>query len=120
MKYLVLTLVVLIAACDRPLNGTNGAPGPSGPQGTSPAPVPGPSGTPGTIVTMVELCGSSFVPTYPTTFPEYAECVGDQLYGVYSANGGFEALLPPGEYTSDGVNASCTFEVQANCVIVNQ
>lgn len=93
-------------------DGTNGQNGAQGPQGN-----PGAPGTPGTVVTPIQLCPASFVPTYPSTFPEYALCINNQLYGVYSANDGFLALLPPGQYHSNGINASCTFTIEPNCVI---
>lgn len=91
--------------------GATGQPGASGPTGAD--------GTPGSTISLIQLCASSFVPTYPSVFPEYALCLEGQLYGVYSANGGFLALLPPGQYSSDGINASCTFTILPNCVIVD-
>jgi hypothetical protein len=39
------------------------------------------------------------------------------MYGVYSDNGGFLSELPPGEYSSDGINASCSFTIGANCSV---
>ncbi len=104
--------------------GASGATGDIGPQGT--AGINGTNGLvgiPGTIITPIQLCDSSFVPMYPSSFPEYALCISNNgvssLYGVYSANGGFLAELPPGQYTSNGVNASCTFTIDVNCVIIN-
>jgi hypothetical protein len=91
--------------------GATGAPGAEGPQGTA--------GTPGTAITVVQLCPASFVPSYPNTFPEQALCIDNVLYGVYSAQGGFLAELPPGTYSSDGINASCTLTVEANCEVSN-
>jgi hypothetical protein len=82
--------------------------GPTGPQGNP--------GTDATPVTVVQFC-SGVTPTYPSNFPEYGICLGGNLYGVYSANDGFLAELPPGEYSSDGINASCTFTIQPNCVV---
>ena len=105
--------------------GPQGLPGSSGPQGPMGAVGPvgpqgevGPQGLTGTSVYFEQLC-PNFVPTYPTIFPEYAECVNGVLYGVYSANGGFWATLPPGTYSSDGINASCNLTIKANCVISN-
>jgi hypothetical protein len=83
----------------------NGAAGPQGTPGTNPTPV-----------TFVQLC-PGFVPSYPSIFPEVGICVNSQLYGVYSANGGFLSLLTPGTYTSDGIGASCTLTILPNCVV---
>lgn len=91
--------------------GAQGEVGPVGPQGEV-----GPQGTAGTQISFEQLC-PGFVPSYPNIFPEYAECVNGVLYGVYSANGGFWATFPPGTYSSDGINASCTLTVSANCGI---
>src|ERR1017187_1114637 len=102
------------------LNGSNGATGsqgipglqgpigPSGPQG-----IPGSNGTNGTQITMVQLC-NGFIPTYPSVFPEYIEQIGTKDYGVYSANGGFWSYLPPGYYSSNGINASCSFTINSD------
>jgi hypothetical protein len=90
-------------------NGAIGATGANGAQGQA--------GAPGIVVTPVQLCPASFVATYPSVFPESALCVSNHLYGVYSANGGFLAVLPPGVYSSNGINASCTFTITANCGI---
>lgn len=73
------------------------------------------NGTDATPVTPLQLCPGT--PSYPSTFIEYALCVQGQLYGVYSANGGFLAVLPYGQYTSDGINSRCNFTVSADCVI---
>ncbi len=48
-------------------------------------------------VTPVQLCDASFVATYPSTFPEYALCIDNHLYVVFSDNGGFLTMLPPRE-----------------------
>jgi hypothetical protein len=98
-------------------NGTNGLQGPTGSQGPIGIPGPtGPSGTPGTVITIEQLCGSC-VPSFPNTFPESVLCIDNQLYGVYSLNGGFFSLLPPGSYSSDGINCSCTLTIGYNCQI---
>lgn len=112
--------------------GLNGAPGVKGDTGavgaTGPQGVPGPAGANGSNgtngtngadaspVTIVPFC-PGFTATYPSVFPEYGICLQNQLYGVYSANGGFMALLPPGTYSSNGINASCTFTIGANCQV---
>lgn len=85
------------------LNGSNGANG---------AP-----GTPGTVVTPVQFCPGH--QSYPGTFTESGICIAGVLYGVYSLNGGFLAELPPGVYSSDGINSSCTFTIHANCLVTH-
>jgi hypothetical protein len=110
-------------------NGSNGAQGPQGAvgeqgpvgsQGPTGAPgldgLNGNNGSPGTVVTPIQFC-PNVTAGYPNNFPEYGLCVNNQMYGVYSTNGGFLALLPPGEYSSDGVNADCTFEIEVDCVV---
>ena len=79
----------------------------------------GPSGVDIASVMPIQFCHSSFVPSYPNSFPESGLCINEVLYGVYSANGGFLAELPPGTYSSDGINASCTFTIEPGCVIIN-
>jgi hypothetical protein len=104
-------------------NGTNGKDGSDGPQGLngsngqngSQGPA-GPQGNPGTDLTpieMVQFC-PNVAPNYPTTFPEYGFIINGKLYGVYSANGGFLAQLPPGQYLSNAIGNSCTFTVNAD------
>ena len=87
-------------------NGLNGAQGIAGVNGTNATPV-----------TAIQLCPASFIPTYPSIFPEVAFCISNKMYGVYSANGGFMTYLPIGNYNSNGINASCNFNIQANCVV---
>lgn len=99
--------------------GQTGQTGATGPQGT--AGTNGTNGTNGvdaTPVTVVQFC-PNVTPTYPSSFPEYGICLAGSLYGVYSANDGFLAELPPGEYESDGINASCTFTIEPNCIVSN-
>ena len=83
-------------------------PGPSGSTG--------PQGIPGTVVTSIQFC-PNITPNYPNTFPEVGFCINNQLYAVYSANDGFLVEVTPGEYKSDGINASCIFIVGENCSI---
>jgi len=95
--------------------GQTGATGPQGPQGN-----PGPQGTPGvdiTPITWVQFCAPTTA--YPNTFSEGGFCIAGNLYAVYSINGGFMTLIPPGVYSSNGVNSTCTFTVQANCVVTH-
>jgi len=96
------------------LNGVPGAQGPTGPigpQGNQGA--PGPQGSPGingTTVTAVQFCPHS-VPHYPSTFPEVGFCIADNLYAVYSVNGGFLTKLTSGAYKSNAVGSSCNFTI---------
>lgn len=93
----ILNGTVLYTACNG-ADGTNGAPGPSS-------------------FTLIKLCRET--PSYPSTFPEYAIRIDNEVYGVYSANGGFLALLPPGQYSSAGINSSCTLTINADGSITN-
>lgn len=92
-------------------NGSTGSTGATGASGST-----GLNGVDTTPVTIVQLC-QGVTPQYPSTFPEIAVCLGSQLYAVYSQNGGFLVLLTPGQYSSNGINASCTFTVGLNCQI---
>ncbi len=64
---------------------------------------------------MIRLCPDA--PSYPSVFVEYAICVQDQLYGVYSANGGFLSLLPPGAYYSNAIGSACDLTVGPHCAV---
>ena len=85
----------------------NGAPGANGQNGAN-----------GTVITPIQFC-AGIVPSYPSTFPEVGFCINNNIYAVYSANDGFMSLVTPGTYSSDGINASCTFTVLPNCKIQN-
>lgn len=89
--------------------GATGAAGSNGANGTN-----GTNGTNATPVSLIKLCPGT--PSH-TVFVEYAICVQNQLYAVYSANGGFLTLLSPGGYTSDGIGSACNLTVAANCVV---
>lgn len=93
-------------------NGSNGTDGTNGSNGTN-----GTNGTDLTPVQLIPLCPG--VPTYPSVFVEYGICVGNNLYGVYSANNGFLALLPPGTYTSNAIGSSCNMIILPNCVVTH-
>jgi hypothetical protein len=93
----------------------NGAQGNVGPQG--PVGAPGSPGLNAQPVTLIQLCPG--IPTYPSTFIEFGICLQGELYGVYSQNDGFLALLPPGSYTSDGINSTCNLTVLPNCEVTN-
>lgn len=90
--------------------GEDGAAGQVGPQGEQ-----GNPGIDATSVTVVNLCPG--VTAYPSKFVEVAFCIGGKLYGTYSANDGFSTELPPGVYSSNAINSSCSFTVGANCTI---
>lgn len=90
-------------------NGNDGVDGTNGHDGAT-----GPRGADGAIATVLQLC-----PGYSNygTFVETALCINNQLYGVYSANGGFLTLLAPGRYTSNGIGSACSFSVLPDCVV---
>lgn len=113
--FLVLALIaisLLLGGCAQGDKGDTGVQGPQGVPGANG--VDGTNGQDATPVTVVQFC-PGVTPIYPSSFPEYGVCIQGQLYGVYSQNGGFLALLPPGTYNSNGINASCTFTITANC-----
>lgn len=68
-----------------------------------------------TPIAVVQFCPGAT--SYPNTFLEYGLCLQDSIYGVYSANGGFLALIPAGQYTSNAINSRCNFTVLAHCQI---
>src|ERR1700677_3947355 len=69
----------------------------------------------GTVIQPVQFCLHP-VTTYPSTFAEVGFCINGEIYAVYSANDGFLSPIPSGNYTSDGINASCNFTV-TGCTI---
>lgn len=92
-------------------NGTDGTNGTNGSNGSN-----GTNGTNGTVVEPIQFC-TGFTQTYPSVFAECGFCINGIMYGVYSANDGFLAELPPGTYSSDGINSSCTFTIGDNCKV---
>ncbi len=102
-------------------NGATGATGATGSTGATGA--TGAAGSPGTLVSVVQFCPGAT--NYASEFNEVGVCLGGNLYAVYSLNDGFMSEIPPGEYSSDGVNASCNFTVGPvngvgnNCTISN-
>lgn len=100
---LLLICMLLFTGCARKVQGPKGDEGPQGNPGVDATPV-----------YTVPLC-PGFTPTYPNSFPEFAVCIQKELYGVYSVNGGFLALLPPGTYNSNGINAICTVIIEEDC-----
>ena len=121
---LVAIFVVLTASCAKPQNGSNGAAGASGAPGQSivgPAGPTGASGSPGTQVIMVQFCSNAGPTAYPSTFPEYAECINGNLYAVYwDGRNAWLAEVVPGYYASTSTSAPCNFTVYANCQVVEQ
>lgn len=103
---ILMSLTVLLSACGAPggPTGAQGSMGSTGPQGPS-----------GTIGTPVQFCPGTT--TYSGEFNEVGFCINGSIYAVYSANDGFLSEVPPGTYTSDGINASCTFTVGPNCEV---
>lgn len=95
------------------IKGDTGGRGPTGSDGA-----PGRDGIDATPVTIVRLCPATTV--YPSTFTEIAFCIGGKLYATYSQNGGFSTEIPPGTYSSNGINSSCAFTVGANCEVTSQ
>ncbi len=89
--------------------GSPGIQGPSGAQGLIGLP-----GQDGTMITIVQFCPGT--PVYPSTFLEVGECISGKLYGVYSANDGFLAYLPNGQYTSNAIGSTCNFTI-TGCTI---
>lgn len=79
------------------LNGTNGA---QGQQGIVP-------------FTPIEFCPGT-IAVYPSVFPEYGFLINGSVYGVYSTNGGFLTVLPPGVYNSNAVGSACTFTINSD------
>lgn len=71
----------------------------------------------GTIITPIQFC-PGVTTTYPNTFSEVGWCVDGDLYAVYSIPNAFMTLIPPGSYTSNGINSSCNFTVGTNCMVV--
>lgn len=72
----------------------------------------GTNGTNGTIIQPIQLCATNPAGSYSSgTFPEVGFCIQNNLYGVYSTNGGFMTEIFPGPWSSDGVNSSCNFTV---------
>jgi len=114
----LIYLMLLFAGCGNPtVFVPTPIPGPSGAPGQSIVGPPGPASSPMPQVTVVELCHTC-VPSYPGTFAEYGLCIDNVLYGVYSEQGGFLAELPPGNYSSNGINCSCNLTVGTNCQVV--
>lgn len=117
-------IIALLSSCavqgekgDAGLKGDTGATGAQGPKGDTGA--QGPQGVPGqsNITSIVPLCPNT--PAYGQVYTEVALCINNQLYAVYSANGGFLTLLTPGTYSSNAIGSRCNLIVAPNCVVRN-
>jgi hypothetical protein len=96
-------------------NGTMGQTGPTGSIGATGA--TGAQGAAGVAnISIVQFCPGNT--SYPNEFNEIGICINNNLYAVYSQNDGFLTEVLPGTYSSDGINASCTFTVEPNCVVI--
>jgi len=125
-KLILLTMLTACGDAYVPIvgpQGPQGSQGPAGEKGDAGADgqdgqdgQQGPAGADGTVITVVQFC-PNHTPNYPSTFPEFGLCIEGQLYAVYSTNGGFLALIPPGTYSSNAVGSACTFTVSAGCVV---
>lgn len=118
-SWLTMMVCLLVGAqgCGKP--GPQGAQGPSGVSVTGPRGqqgIPGTNGVDASPFYPIQLC-SSCTAHYPDIFPEVAFCYQGNLYGTYSANGGFSSSLPVGTYNSNGINCSCTVTISANCQV---
>lgn len=126
--FLLMFIAIINIGCGRGPEGAPGSVGRNGAQGEAGVQgIQGLQGTPGvngingtngvdaTPVTVVQLCPG--VTTYPSVFSEVAFCIQGKLYATYSAHDGFSTEIPPGAYSSNGINSSCTFTVQLNCVV---
>lgn len=118
-KVLALTVLLSLAACapeegDRGRSGSQGQQGIQGEQGEmGPRGATGADGQPAQVV---PLCPG--ISNYGA-FVEVALCINNNLYAVYSANGGFLTYLAPGNYSSNGIGSACNLTVHNNCVVTN-
>lgn len=117
MKYIILVFILSLIACGG--NGTNDITSPVQTCTISNNTITCPDGSKVTLptnnFTIVQFCPG--ITSYPQTFSEIGFCINNQLYAVYSANDGFLTLVPPGTYSSNGINSSCTFNVGLNCEV---
>lgn len=120
MKHLILLVVAVVSltACGRGPDGPHGAKGDVGSIGAAGVQgQQGVAGIAGTQIVPVKFCVENAA--YPAVFPEYGLCINNQMYGVYSTNGGFLALLPVGSYNSNAVGSACTFTITTNCGVAH-
>lgn len=115
MRLTYLMVLLVLAGCGKP--GATGSQGAQGAAGQSITGSPGQNGTNATPVTMVQFCPGTT--HYPDTFCEVGFKLGSAIYGTYSANDGFSAYLPPGSYSSNGINCACNFTINADGSVSN-
>lgn len=117
LLFIILFVIALFATgCAQPHNGVDGAQGlqgATGPQGSVGA--TGPAGADGKIATVINLCPGT--PVYGSVYVETALCINNQLYAVYSVNGGFLTLLTPGAYSSNAIGSACNLTILPNCQV---
>lgn len=110
----LVILAVILSACAGPKGdrGDDGQSvvGPKGDRGET-----GAMGADGEIARVVPLCPGT---SNYGVFIEIGLCINNQLFGVYSANGGFLTLLAPGNYSSNAIGSACNLTVEPNCVVV--
>jgi hypothetical protein len=129
MKTILILSLLSIIACGTYENGQTGAPGKSLPCTVTSvnSPMAGsliqcPDGTSsfvasGTVISPVQFCPGTT--KYPTEFNEIGFLINGNIYAVYSINNGFMSLIPPGYYTSNAINSTCNFTVNADGTITN-
>lgn len=92
--------------------GVTGAPGSNGVNGQT-----GSTGAQGIGVYAVQLC-TQYSGHYSSSFPEYALCINDVLFGVYwDGHNSWLAQMYPGEYKSTATSAPCNFTVGTQCEV---
>lgn len=117
MKTMLMSLLLLTSCGYKLIPGPQGPAGVDGLNGSNGS--NGAAGSPGTVITPIQLCAPSFVPTYPNVFPEYILCINGKVYGVYSSLGGYWTELSPGTYFSNGIGSTCTVIIGPNCKVSN-
>lgn len=119
LLFVVLFVISLFATgCAQPHDGVDGTPGERGLPGLSGnVGAVGPAGADGKIATVVNLCPGA--PVYGSVYVETALCINNELYAVYSQNGGFLTLLTPGAYSSNAIGSACNLTVLPSCQVTN-
>ena len=117
---MIVVMSVSAVGCAKPIAGAPGSKGDKGDVGNTGSKGDqgnaGPAGADGTSIVAIPFC-PGYAPVYPSVFPEVGLCINDSLFAVYSANGGFLALIPPGRYSSAGIGSACDFTVGPHCTI---
>jgi len=84
-------------------NGSNGSNGLNGSNGSDAS------------IKIVQFCKGTT--KYPSEFNEVGFLIDGKIYGVYSINNGALVYLPPGAYSSNVLNSSCSFVINADNTI---